>query len=366
MKISVLAFPLTVKNGGPPVAVVNVLKSLSGATNNTISVVVFGPYDSSLFSSIPQNVTVLRQKTISKSIYSFFLRWDPEVIRTIKESDQILIHGYYFWYVMRIFLARNLTAKLTLMPHGVFEPYQKTKSRRRKYLFNLVTSKNFRKLNLKFIVASESEVIGVREQFQSNAIEVAGLPIRIPPQYEIRSPRKLDLGKEIKLLHLGRISQKKRIDLTIKCLSVLRKGGLDVSLSIIGDGDITLKNDLARLAKESSVDKYVNFLGQLDGDLKYEESLRNHILLLPSENENFAISVAEALLMGIPCVVSKNVALSEVILNHKIGMVVNSLEVDELSRAVIATLENYSSFQESIINAPNLFINNYFEEQFFK
>ena len=70
--------------------------------------------------------------------------------------------------------------------------------------------------------------------------------------------------------------------------------------------------------------------------------------------------------MGIPCVVSKNVALSEIILNHKLGIVVDSLEVDELSRAVKTILENYRSIQESIINAPNLFVNDYFKEQFFK
>jgi glycosyltransferase involved in cell wall biosynthesis len=366
LKITILSFPLLVKHGGPPVAVTNVTQTLAAAPNNSIDLILFGAFDSTLRSRIPPNVNIFRQRTISKSIYSFFLKWDREVTRSIKDSDLIFIHGFYFWYVLRLVYIRNVNAKLVLMPHGVFEPYQKAQSWRRKLVFNFLISKRLQKFNPKFIVASKSEVLGVRQQFQTSTIEVAGLPIRIPSQYKIHSPRTLDVRQGINLLHLGRIAHKKRIDLTIKCLIDLRKRGIKVVLNIIGDGDITLKEDLLRLARENSVEEYVNFLGQLDGDLKYEESLRNHILVLPSENENFAISVAEALLMGLPCVVSKNVALSEVILTHKIGVVVDSLDVEELSRAILTASKNYQSFQESIVNSQNLFINNYFEDQFFK
>lgn len=366
MKTTIIAFPILVKYGGPPVAVINIAHALAEEPNQELSIIMFGDADSSLLTSLPPNVIVFKQQTISKSIYSLFFKWDSKVVRTVRESDRILIHGYYFWYVFRLAWIRGLNAKLALMPHGVFEPYQKTKSKIRKYLFDLLVFNRLENLVTKILVASESEKFGVREKFKKTEIAVAGLPIKIPSEYRIQQFRTLDMGQTINLLHLGRIAQKKRIDLTINSLVNLRNRGLNVSLNIIGDGDNTLKDSLKRIAQENLVDSHVNFLGQLDGDLKYEESLKNHILVLPSENENFAISVAEALLMGIPCVVSKNVALSEVVSLHKVGVVVNTLEIEEISRAILAILADYTLYQEAILTAPEIFSVTKFKDEFYK
>ena len=64
----------------------------------------------------------------------------------------------------------------------------------------------------------------------------------------------------------------------------------------------------------------------------------SRLLILPSENENFAIVVAEALSAGIPCVVSKNVGLAEIIQKNNAGEVIGELNPNSIAEGILKVL----------------------------
>jgi len=109
------------------------------------------------------------------------------------------------------------------------------------------------------------------------------------------------------LVSLSRVVPNKRIDLSIWTLRVLRERGGSYRLVVAGDGDAHLMRRLRKLAAELDVLPYVEFTGQVVDRAKTRLLFGSDILLLPSDNENFGIVVAEAAAHGLPVLASAQV-----------------------------------------------------------
>ena len=111
-----------------------------------------------------------------------------------------------------------------------------------------------------------------------------------------------------KLLFLSRIHPKKGIDLLLQAFSELQTiDGLlcDYVLQIVGEGDGTYLSSLRSLADRLRVGEYVQWLGGVYGDRKWELIREADLLVLPTYSENFGIVVAEALASGTPVLTTK-------------------------------------------------------------
>ena len=108
----------------------------------------------------------------------------------------------------------------------------------------------------------------------------------------------------MRLLSMSRIAPKKRIDLMIDAVAELQRRGLSSRLVISGEGDERLEDELRQRAERLGVSADVEFTGMVAGDAKEAVYAGAQILLAPSDDENFGISVAEALARGIPCITS--------------------------------------------------------------
>jgi glycosyltransferase involved in cell wall biosynthesis len=82
----------------------------------------------------------------------------------------------------------------------------------------------------------------------------------------------------------------------------------------------------------------VHWLGSVSGSDKSELLRRSAVFALPSENENFGISVAEALAAGLPVVVSRNVALHSLIASYGAGQILEELSARELANTIATML----------------------------
>src|SRR5262249_51571375 len=77
----------------------------------------------------------------------------------------------------------------------------------------------------------------------------------------------------------------------------------------------------------------------LDGDRKSDALAAASAFVLPSHSENFGIVVAEALAAGLPCLVSRGVAISDQIENAGAGIVVGTAAAD-IATGVESMLRN--------------------------
>ena len=342
MKIAVFSFPMETRFGGPPVAVVNICNELSN--HFQVNLIVVGRYDAKFIEEISSEVSIHYQKALSINVNRFFFGFNSNIRKVIRTSNVLLNHGFYSMTFLNLLLHTRDGHIKRIMPHGVFEIYQQNVSKLRKVIFDYVARKLGFSTSWKFLVASESELIGVKSRFSEHSALVVGIPIK---RTTLKSARRVLNNGPIKILHLGRIAKKKRIDLTLRVIPRLLSSGLDVEFHIAGNGDAELTKDLKKLAGELEIERIVFFHGLLIGESKFELMRSCHIFALPSENENYAIAVKESLLLGIPCIVTKEVALSVEVEKYEAGIVLGNYSDEEYFASFIKLISNYSKFSEN-------------------
>ncbi len=100
--------------------------------------------------------------------------------------------------------------------------------------------------------------------------------------------------------YVGRLVDVKRVDLLIEAVSYLRKMGIEINATIVGDGE--LKEDLIAFSENLGVRENISFVGWVSNVKDYLESI--DIFVLASESEGSPISLLEAMAVGKPCIVS--------------------------------------------------------------
>jgi glycosyltransferase involved in cell wall biosynthesis len=135
-----------------------------------------------------------------------------------------------------------------------------------------------------------------------NGVEV---PARVPERGAFRA--KLGLDGDAKLiLFLGRLSEKKSPDLLLEAFARACKSlpHAALQLAFAGPDEMGMKTRLARLATELGIASQVQFCGAIFGEDKWSAYRDADVFVLPSQNENFGNTAAEAAGAGTPVIVT--------------------------------------------------------------
>lgn len=116
-----------------------------------------------------------------------------------------------------------------------------------------------------------------------------------------------------RLIVVGRIEKVKHVDLLIRAMAYIPK---DISLTIVGDG--TEKENLEKLCKNLHITNIL-FLGHIENPYPY---LANADLYVNSSFvEAYPTAIAEALVLGLPVLASKNGGSEEILGDSEYGMI---------------------------------------------
>ena len=338
---------LDLKLGGPTSVVTGLRESFT--KNFELQLLVFGKVEI-------EYAEALKISTLFGNRYGLVLiRPSKEVRISMQESSIVLIHGFYLastLYALHYAKTRNVF----LMPHGSLEEYQEARGPVRKYIFRKLFLLLSGDRRIHFMVGSESETISIRRIFPKNPITVVGLGVdpKIQAASKISGLKKDILSEPVILGCLSRISEKKRIDLCIRTLALLNSPGTGYKLRIFGTGDESLERILRKLVIELKLEDFVTFEGFVENDSRIAALQDIDILLLPSENENFAVAVAESIASGKPVVVSKFVAMHNFVQSHHTGVVIPSLDVAQIALAVEEIVGNYQEYRQNCLKSAKL------------
>ncbi len=229
------------------------------------------------------------------------------VLWKARRTDVIIIHGFYLWHVVvGGVVARMYKITLIIQPHGVFEGYQRQVAMRQKRIFDVICGKAIISYAAAVFVASESEAVGAREKCNPTTVAVIRHGVKLASAISRSAPH-----SPVRLLTMSRLAEKKRIDVVLDCVAALLRDGFPVVLTVAGTGDPSYVRRLMNSSDALGLSSVVSFVGHVDGVGKARILNSSDVLLLPSENENFANAVAEALAAGLPCVVTRAVAISD-------------------------------------------------------
>jgi glycosyltransferase involved in cell wall biosynthesis len=138
------------------------------------------------------------------------------------------------------------------------------------------------------------------------------------------------------ILFLGRLAQKKSPDLLLRAFSRLEDsryvGEKAAHLAFVGPDESGMKVKLTEAVKELGATERVHFSGPLNGQAKWQAYRDADIFVLPSQNENFGNTAAEAVAAGTPVIVTDQCGVAP-LLKDTAGLVVRHDE-EELTRAL--------------------------------
>ncbi|MFH0921627.1 MAG: glycosyltransferase family 4 protein [Fibrobacterota bacterium] len=144
------------------------------------------------------------------------------------------------------------------------------------------------------------------------------------------------LKKPIKdkvVLFLGRVTMQKGPDYFIEAANLVLKKTKNVRFVMAGSGDM-LHRIINRMAYLKIANRF-HFTGFLKGPEVERMFALSDLYVMPSVSEPFGISAFESLLYDVPCIISKQTGVSEVLTN---AVMVDFWDVQKLSEQIVRIL----------------------------
>lgn len=348
MRILFVSKALHKKFGGPPKAVVGVAVSLADI-GHQVSILVSGQAKESVTENLEfydtlksHRVDVRVLNSHRTSVYGGIgsILENFQSLKQVRNSDCISLHSVYSFQNLIIAIFSFFTrTPFCVMPHGSLTRYQRQIHYVRKLFINPIFFAIVLNRATRIFVATQSEKDEINRSLYHKT-KVVGLGIDVS-----RGHKKIIYGtaerEDFNFLFLGRIAPKKRIDLAIDAFQLLPEHVLRKSkLIICGDGDPNYVQSILRRVKNVSISDRLIFRGWVSGTEKSKVLANADCFLLTSEDENFAIAAGEALAAGVPCILSRHVALAEIVMKHGAGKIFTNLTPPDIA---IAMMEMFNS-----------------------
>lgn len=226
-------------------------------------------------------------------------------LREVRRADALVLHGYYLWWVP-LFTAAGLMCRtrVFLMPHGALTRYERGRKKGKKALFHLAAGWWMNDRLAAFVTGSEVEKGELIADGIGRRVEYAGVGTALVSS----PPEDRALADPIRLLTMSRLAAKKRVDVAVQAVRHLLDSGVRVSLTVAGAGDSETERSIKEVIRSLELTDAVQMVGLVKGEAKERLLAESDIFLLPSEDENFGIGVAEAAMHGLFVVASSKVA----------------------------------------------------------
>ena len=231
--------------------------------------------------------------------------WGPrgyaELLQQIGWADLVHVHDcLYPSSAVAALLAHTLRKPLVITQHIGMVPYGPVLSTILQAAYRsigkLVLERADRVVCYSAHVPTFFQTLGIRREFQLIPLgfDERFHPLSEPARQKLRAAYGLAAESKV-LLFVGRLVPKKGIDHVIEVQRTLAREG--VHLLVAGDG---------ALAPRVAALPNTTHLRAVDYQRMHELYALADALLLPSHSESLALTVQEALLSGLPCVVSRD------------------------------------------------------------
>lgn len=147
----------------------------------------------------------------------------------------------------------------------------------------------------------------------------------------LRSRYAIPDGRAV-ILYVGRLDKVKNLPRLLKAFRLVMDEGLDLQLLMVGDGPMDA--ELRQQATTLRLEERITFAGKQQGSDLYAHYGLGDALILPSTNELFGATVAEALALGMPVAVSEVASSCTLIRSEEDGYRLNPLDKEDIARAL--------------------------------
>ena len=309
-----------------------------------------------------------------RTAYGYSGRLVPWLRSCQSRFDAVIVHGIWQYSSFGVWRAlRGSESRYFVYPHGMLDPWFKRryplKHVKKWFYWPWAEYRVLRDADSVLFTCEEERRLArksfwlyrCRESVVNYGTKLPeGDPSEQREQFLRRFPE-LE-GRRI-LLFLGRIHEKKGVDLLIRAFCELCRRNSDwgrenLHLVIAGPcSDHRYLSEVQNLALEYGADtrKRISWVGMVEGAVKWGALRLADVFILPSHQENFGIAVTEALAVGTPVLISDKVNICREVENSGSGYVEDDSE-SGVARLLLKWRETSSSRRtEMSENAVRLF-----------
>ncbi|MEA5578978.1 hormogonium polysaccharide biosynthesis glycosyltransferase HpsP [Anabaena sp. UHCC 0451] len=258
-------------------------------------------------------------------------------------------------------LCRQQQLPYILRPLGTLDPADLQKKKQLKQLYvELIERRNIAGAAAIHFTSEQEAKISAR--FGVNTKDLV-IPLGvIPPNNNSEDVRnKFDIPKDKPLiLFMSRIDPKKGLELLISALEKLLIAGFDFHFVLAGTNpqDPIYEEKIKSKIENSPLKSHTTITGFVTGETKAGLLQAADLFVLPSYYENFGIAVAEAMVAGVPVIISDQVHIYQQIIDSDSGWV-GTTDVESILNLLTAALSNLPECQRRGLNAQKYALQNF-------
>jgi glycosyltransferase involved in cell wall biosynthesis len=305
--------------GGPPVVVDQLSRQLAarGHELHVLTTDLFAAADRAWTNGADRPYEMSVFPTVAANGYGFSPKLWKGIASAVADCD--IVHIHTLWTFASLAAERACVRAKTpflVMPHGMLDPYSVRRGWLKKQGYGrLLEWPLLRKARGMCYTHPEEQRLAALtcpELPSGHIVELGAEQAPSTPRSELRAEflaRYPALAGRTVILFLGRLHAKKGLDLLIPAFDIVHRRQPEAHLLLVGPGDAGyLESIRAEIAKRK-MEACITLTGPLYGRDKWAAQAASDLFVLPSYQENFAISVVEALRSGLPAILSRRVNL---------------------------------------------------------
>jgi len=309
--------------------------------------------------------------------FGFSRRLDSWLANNIRRFDLVIANGIWMYFssaVRRAALRANIP--YFVFTHGALDPWFKRKyplkQIKKQAYWSLFERKVLRDASAVLFTTIEEQVVsqGAFWPYRCNP-KVVGYGIQDPFISKARSSDRTEARLHLSLalpelehrpflLFLARVHEKKGIDLLLQAIASNSRDYREHAFVIAGPGKHDYVSDLKALAVRLGLEKQLIWAGPLYGETKWAVIREAEAYVLPSHQENFGISVVEALACRVPVLITNKVNIWREIVTEGGGFAEND-DVSGICRLLHLWSELSTKQKAAVRNRARLCFLNHFD-----
>lgn len=263
----------------------------------------------------------------------------------VRQYDIVHIHSLYLFHgLVAAHYCRKYGVPYIIRPCGALNPYLYKRHRFRKSICDvLFENRNIR--NAAAIHFTTEEEKQLAQPFIHGTMGVvAPLGVNLSQYNDLPEPGIFrsaypEVGNKKIILFFGRINFKKGLDILVDAFTRVTRCRKDVHLMLAGPDNEGYGTKVKEWIMAKGIGEQVTFTGMLQGRMKLAVIQDSAMFVLPSYTENFGISVIEAMVCGLPVVISDKVNIWQEVVQAGAGLAV-PCDAELFSKSIMELLNN--------------------------
>lgn len=278
-----------------------------------------------------------------------------QLLSSLSKPDLVVLHQIYtFSTILGYIYARRFCVPYVVMPHGSLTKYHESDNKLLKFLAKRFFISKILLDAGAIIVTCEQEKMDLNPALQMKAVQLNYGAV-VSEQAHLSALKSQEDSLYPRIIFSGRFDKKKNLPLVIEALPIVLEKYPNLILDIAGWGTAKEIRMLQSLIRSLNLENHIKMHGWIDSPRMSELFSKARLLVLPSENENFAIVVSEALSAGVPCVLSKFVGTADLIKQHHAGEIILELTPTSVADGILKVLQgNETKYRESAFKAVQI------------